>query len=89
LFDRILYIVYNIKLLYSNTIYNIQIYYIILYYIQIQIQCIIQIQCEVDFLSQFFTSIFSIHLFLDNDYGTIISFKLVLLIEYEHVKNYK
>jgi hypothetical protein len=35
-------------------------------------------QGEVDFLSQHSTSIFSIRLFLDNDYGTIISFKLVL-----------
>jgi hypothetical protein len=35
-----------------------------------------------NFLSQHSISIFSIHLFLDNDYGTIIlraSFKLVLL----------
>jgi hypothetical protein len=36
-------------------------------------------QWGVDFLSQHSTFIFSIRLVLDNDYGTIISFELVLL----------
>jgi hypothetical protein len=62
--------------------YFIYIYILyIIYWIQIQLQCIIQIQWEVDFWNLHSISIFFIRLFLDNDYGTIIlqaSFKLVL-----------
>jgi hypothetical protein len=60
--------------------------------IQIQLQCIIQIQ-RVNFLYILFqrsTCIFSIRLFFDNAYGTIIlqASPSKYLIKHEHVKNY-
>jgi hypothetical protein len=82
LFDHILYIIYNILYIkYSilYTIYNSQIQCFIPYYTYLPLYNIPLLQWKVDFLSQRSTSIFSIRFFLDNDYGTIISFKFVLL----------
>jgi hypothetical protein len=58
------------------------------HFIQIQLQCIIQIQW-VKFLSQHSTCIFSSCFFLDNAYGTIIlqASPFKYLIEHERVKN--
>jgi hypothetical protein len=78
-----LYIVYNILNIIEYIKYSI-LYKIIKYKFLFHIiltfhYTILQLfQWKVDFLSQHSTSIFSISLFFDNDYGTIISFKLVL-----------
>jgi hypothetical protein len=72
-------------MLYINTIYNIKILYITYHIIHTLHYTVPHcapmdstMQWEVEFLSQHSTSIFFICLFLDNDYETIISFKLVL-----------
>jgi hypothetical protein len=81
----ILYIIYHIFYIIYHTLYMIYKYNILYYIIHTLYYTIPHcaptdstMQWEVDFLSKHFMPIFSICFFLDNDYGTIICFKLVL-----------
>jgi hypothetical protein len=64
-------------LYYTSYKYNILYYVVHTLYCTIPMYCTISmyytLQCEVNYMSQYSTSVLSIRLSLDNDYGTINS----------------